>query len=585
MRYLITSALPYINGIKHLGNLAGSMLPADIYARFRRMQGHEVLFICATDEHGTPAELAAKEAEMDVEAYCEEQHEIQKNIYTNFRLSFDWFGRTSSPQNYQLTQHFYHTLEKNGLVDERKTKQVYSTADGRFLPDRYVEGTCPHCGYTSARGDQCDGCSSLLDPTELINPKSKISGSHDLEIRETSHLFLLQEKMQSLVAEWVSKASAEWPPLATSIARKWLTEGLKDRSITRDLEWGVSVREVDGTIRPGFENKVFYVWFDAPIGYISATQEWAKKTGQDWERWWKNDKGANDVDYTQFMGKDNVAFHTVSFPVTILGSGEPWKTVNHLKAFNWVNWYGDKFSTSQKRGVFMDQALAILPPDYWRWYLMANAPEGGDTAFTWETFQATCNADLSNNFGNFVSRITKFSLAKYGNTVPQGKLGQREEDLLSDLDIRLKKLTDLYSKIEIRKAASEIRGIWSTCNEYLANAAPWTQIKTDPEGAATPVQVGLGLCVLSAIISQPYIPDVSKVVLEAFNIDPSKVKWPESSREIMELIKPGNQFSAPQILFQRIEDAWLQEQSKAFAGITPSADDFAGKTTSVPTSS
>jgi len=365
-RYLITSALPYINGIKHLGNLAGSMLPADVHARFRRLQGHEVLYICATDEHGTPAELAAAEAGQDVRVYCDEQYKIQKGACDGFRLSFDHFGRSSNAPNHKLTQHFGEILEKNGLIEERVSKQIYSIDDKRFLPDRYVEGTCPVCGFERARGDQCDNCQTLLDPIELINPRSKISGSTNVEARDTAHLFLLQPKMQDRVRAWVDK-STEWPPLARSIAYKWLDEGLIDRSITRDLAWGIKVTQ-NGKPRPGFEKKVFYVWFDAPIEYIGSTVEWSEATGNDWERWWRTDKGAADVTYVEFMGKDNVAFHTVSFPVTIMGSGEPWKLVDRLKAFNWVTWYGGKFSTSEKRGIFMDQALELLPSDYRRWY-------------------------------------------------------------------------------------------------------------------------------------------------------------------------------------------------------------------------
>ncbi|MEM7768132.1 MAG: class I tRNA ligase family protein, partial [Pseudomonadota bacterium] len=311
-RILITSALPYINGIKHLGNLAGSMLPADVYARFQRLQGHDVLYVCATDEHGTPAELAAQAAKLDVRAYCDEQHEIQRAAGKGFALSYDWFGRSSSAENAALTQQFAHALEAEGLLEERVSKQVYSVDDGRFLPDRYVEGTCPHCGYEKARGDQCDNCGRLLDPVDLIEPYSAVSGSRAIEIRETAHLFLLQSKMQAAIRAWV-EASTDWPQLARSIALKWLDEGLRDRAITRDLNWGVPVTLPDGSIRPGFEEKVFYVWFDAPVEYIAATQEWAAQSGGDWQSWWRTDAGAEAVEYVQFMGKDNVAFHTVSF--------------------------------------------------------------------------------------------------------------------------------------------------------------------------------------------------------------------------------------------------------------------------------
>ncbi|MBU2382040.1 MAG: methionine--tRNA ligase, partial [Alphaproteobacteria bacterium] len=378
-RILVTSALPYINGIKHLGNLAGSMLPADVWSRFKRAQGHEVLYICATDEHGTPAELAAAAAGQDVRTYCDEQHEIQKRAGEAFGLSYDGFGRSSGAPNRRLTQHFAAKLEENGFIEERVDRMIYSVDDARFLPDRYVEGTCPHCGHVGARGDQCDNCGRLLDPTDLIDPYSAVSGSKNLEARDTRHLYLLQTRLEGAIRDWIGSKSG-WQTLAKSIALKHLDEGLIDRGITRDLKWGVPVVGPDGAPRPGMEGKVFYVWFDAPIEYIGATEEWAAANGRTWRDWWRLDEGADDVRYVQFMGKDNVAFHTVSFPATILGSGEPWKTVDQLKAFNWLNWYGGKFSTSQKRGVFMDQALELLPADYWRWHLTAYGPEHSDAA-------------------------------------------------------------------------------------------------------------------------------------------------------------------------------------------------------------
>jgi methionyl-tRNA synthetase len=566
-RYLITSALPYINGIKHLGNLAGSMLPADIHARFRRLQGHEVLFICATDEHGTPAELAAAEAGQDVRAYCDAQYEVQKAACEGFRLSFDHFGRSSNPPNHELTQHFAEVLEKNGLIEERVTKQIYSIDDKRFLPDRYVEGVCPNCGFERARGDQCDNCGTLLDPTELKNPRSKISGSSNLEARDTAHLFLRQPLMQDRVRAWVDQSN-DWPSLARSIAYKWLDEGLIDRSITRDLAWGIKVMK-DGKIRPGFENKVFYVWFDAPVEYMGASVEWSQANGgADWERWWRTDKGAHDVTYVEFMGKDNVAFHTVSFPVTIMGSGEPWKLVDRLKAFNWVTWYGGKFSTSEKRGIFMDQALDLLPSDYWRWYLMANAPESADAAFTLEQFQQTINADLANVFGNFVNRITRFAASKFESRVPDGGVaGEHEEKLANEFAERLAALTHFHDQMEFRKAAAELRAIWVAGNEYLQVAAPWTALKTDSEKAAVGVRTGLNACALFAILAQPFIPDAAKTVLDALGVPEKNRMWPTpDDRSVWDALPRGLQFTPPDVLFKKIEDEDVAAWAERFGG-------------------
>ncbi len=565
-RYLITSALPYINGVKHLGNLAGSMLPADVHARFRRLQGHEVLFICATDEHGTPSELAAAEAGQDVREYCDQQFVIQRDACAGFRLSFDHFGRSSNPPNHRLTQHFCEALEKHGLIEERVSKQIYSIDDKRFLPDRYVEGTCPVCGYERARGDQCDNCQTLLDPMELKNPRSIISGSTNIEARDTAHLFLKQPLMQDRIRAWVDR-STEWPALARSIAYKWLDEGLIDRSITRDLAWGIKVTK-DGEPRPGFKNKVFYVWFDAPIEYIGATVEWSEERGGDWERWWRTDKGADDVTYVQFMGKDNVAFHTVSFPVTIMGSQEPWKLVDRLKAFNWVTWYGGKFSTRDKRGIFMDQALDMLPSDYWRWYLMANAPESSDAAFTLEQFQQSVNADLANVFGNFVNRITRFCASKFESEVPDGgEPGPHEAKLAKEFAERLASLTQFHEQMEFRKAAAELRGIWAAGNEYLQAAAPWTAIKTDPDAAAVGVRTGLNACALFAILAQPFVPDAAKVVLDAIGVPEQNRMWPKpGDAGVWDALPRGHPITPPDVLFKKIEDDDVAAWSERFHG-------------------
>ena len=566
-RILITSALPYINGVKHLGNLAGSQLPADIYARFQRLRGHEVMFICATDEHGTPAELAAQEMGKTPQEYCDHYHDVQKSLGDGFSLSFDWFGRSSSDENKALTQHFARVLEEKGLIEERVSKQVYSVDDGRFLPDRYVEGTCPHCGYEKARGDQCDNCGRLLDPVDLINPYSSVSGGTNIEIRDTAHLFLLQSKMQDTIREWV-EASKDWPQLARSIALKWLDEGLRDRAITRDLKWGVPVLDADGNPRPGFEDKVFYVWFDAPVEYIAATEEWAKANEGDWQRWWRKDQGADDVEYVQFMGKDNVAFHTVSFPVTILGSEEPWKLVDKLKAFNWVTWYGGKFSTSQKRGVFMDQALELLPADYWRWYLMANAPEGSDAAFTWEGFQASINSDLANVLGNFVNRITKYTVSKFDGALPAtGTPGEDEAWMAGELKASLARISDHYEAMEFRKAAAETRALWAAGNEYLTRAEPWVKYKNDVDAAAIGVRTGLNLVVLFAIVAQPLIPNTAKTILDTLGIPDENRKWPSPDDEgLLDAIPPGLPVVAPPVLFQKIEDAMVEEWTERFGG-------------------
>ncbi len=568
-RILITSAIPYINGIKHLGNLIGSQLPADLYARYMRARGHEVMFICATDEHGTPAELAAAKAGKPVAEYCAEMWAVQKDLSDGFRLSFDHFGRSSSPQNRALTQHFAGRLADAGLIEEVSERQVYSNADERFLPDRYIEGTCPNCGYEKARGDQCENCTKQLDPTDLINPRSAISGSTDLEIRETKHLYLRQSLLKDKLDQWID-SKTNWPILTTSIAKKWLHDGdgLRDRGITRDLDWGVPVKKGDEPW-PGMEGKVFYVWFDAPIEYIAATKEWADANGKpdaDWQRWWRTDKGADDVTYVQFMGKDNVPFHTLSFPATIMGSGEPWKLVDYIKSFNYLNYDGGQFSTSQGRGVFMDQALSILPADYWRWWLLSHAPENSDSEFTWENFQTSVNKDLADVLGNFVSRITKFCRSKFGEAVPEGgAYGPEESALITRLTEGLRAYEDHMAAMEVRKAATELRALWAAGNEYLQAAAPWTVHKTDPNRAAAITRLSLNLIPFYAVISAPFIPDASATLLAAMQAGDDN--WPDDVTATLGTLPAGHAFTVPEVTFRKITDEERDDWQQRFSGI------------------
>lgn len=553
-RHLITSALPYINGVKHLGNLAGSMLPADVYARFLRARGAEVLFVCATDEHGTPAELAAAETGIPVDEFCRRQHEVQARLSEAFGLSFDVFGRSSSPQNRALTQHFGRRLEEEGFIEERETLQMYSVADERFLPDRYIIGTCPNCAYDSARGDQCENCGRLLDPTDLVHPRSAISGDRDLELRESRHLFLLQSKLAAELREWLETRN-DWPVLARSIGLKWLDEGLGDRSITRDLSWGIPVD------RPGFEAKVYYVWFDAPIEYIGATREWADARGEPdaWRAWWYQ---ADDVRYVQFMAKDNVPFHTVGFPCTLIGSREPWKLVDFLKAFNWLTYYGGKFSTSHGVGVFMDDALELLEPDYWRYYLMANAPESDDSRFTWETLALAVNKDLADTFGNFVHRTLTFTQRRFGGRVPAGgEPGEEEAGLAADVEDAVRGYTTRLEALEFRKATSELRALWSRGNAYLDRKQPWTAIKHSPADAKLTIRTCINLIVLYARLGAPIIPFTSSRTLDALGVPATDRDWPAGFTAVLD---PGAPISVPPVLFRKVADAEVEQWRERF---------------------
>ncbi|QDY75580.1 methionine--tRNA ligase [Streptomyces qinzhouensis] len=563
-RHLITSALPYINGIKHLGNMVGSMLPADVYARYLRQRGHEALYICATDEHGTPAELAAKDAGLPVAEFCAQQHDAQKAIYDGFGLRFDYFGRSSSEQNREITQHFARKLHENGFIEERAIRQVFSVADDRFLPDRYIVGTCPYCGYDKARGDQCENCTRVLDPTDLIEPRSAISGSSELEVRETKHLFLLQSKLDGEVEAWIDECSGDWPHLASSIARKWLTEGLHDRSITRDLDWGVPVPE-DTWPELAAEGKVFYVWFDAPIEYIGATKEWAdlEPATRDWKSWWYE---ASDVQYTQFMAKDNVPFHTVMFPASQIGTREPWKRVDHVKAFNWLNYYGGKFSTSQQRGVFTDAALELLPADYWRYFLLAHAPESDDTSFTWELFASSVNKDLADTLGNFVNRVLSFSRKRFGDDVPEGKpAGPAEQKLGEEIARLLAEYESQLEALQFRKATQALRALWSAGNSYLEEKAPWLEIKADPEAAALTLRTAMNLIHLYAVVSEPFIPSSARAMREAFDLAGDDATWVSAEEaRALSAVPAGTAFTVPPVLFAKITDDDLEAWRERF---------------------
>jgi methionyl-tRNA synthetase len=560
MKYLSTSARPYINGVKHLGNLVGSMLPADFTARYLRARGHDVLFICATDEHGTPAELAARAAHMTVQDYCDYWHSKQKRIYEDFHLSFNHFGRSSSKQNLELTQRFCKELDASGYIYEKTVKQIYSIADKRYLPDRYVIGTCPYCAYDAARGDQCENCTKVLDPTDLKNPRSAVSGSTDLEVRETTHLFLRQSTLSGALRSWIDRHS-EWPLLVRSIALKWLDEGLKDRCITRDLEWGIPVD------RLGFEGKVFYVWFDAPIAYISATKEWSESTSTDrhaWESWWKDE----NITYLQFMAKDNIPFHTISFPATIIGANSGWRLVDYIKGFNWLTYYDDKFSTSRGRGIFMDQALEEFPADWYRYWLLANAPESNDTSFSWELFQMQINKDLADTLGNFVSRALKFAASTFQYKVPEG--GERT-DLDHEYERRMELLINAYTAhcdtMQFRKALAALRDIWVLGNSYANDAAPWRQIKVDRARAAFILRRMINMIRLFALLSAPVIPATSEVLLKYVCREGDIGSWPSSNiGDELEIIRPGAAFQLPDIVFPKIDDSVIAKLVKKYGG-------------------
>lgn len=560
-KYLITSALPYINGIKHLGNLIGSILPADVFAKYLRQNGHECLYICGTDEHGAPAEIAAKDAGLEVSDYCQKLYVTQKTIYEAFDIEFDYFGRSSSPANHRITQEIFANLKKNGFIEERTIEQYYSHDDHRFLPDRYIEGTCPKCGFEGARGDQCDGCGSLLDPSDLINPYSALSKSRNLELIATKHLFLRLDLMSVQLRSFVQERS-DWPDLVKGIALKWLNEGLQPRCITRDLSWGVKVPQ------EGLKDKVFYVWFDAPNGYISITIDWALAKGQPdaWKDWWVN---ANDVRYYQFMAKDNVPFHSIFWPAMLLGAGNRFKQVDYIKGFNWLNYDKGKFSTSRKRGIFTDKALELFPSDYWRYYLLANCPESSDADFTFAHFASTINKDLADILGNFANRC--FALIhKYFNGLVPADLNDENIDraLLQSLKSMTEDLSNSLHEVKFRQSAQNLRAMWVLANEYVTRQAPWDSVKTDSAAAGVTLAHCIWLLRHFAIVGHPFMPATSRKILHLLNCHETLDLPTTSFKEGLNYsaIKAGHPLNAAERLFAKIDDDTVASLTAEFGG-------------------
>ena len=557
-KQLITSALPYVNGLPHLGHLVGCLLPSDVFARYQREKREEVLYICGTDEHGTVAEVGAAKENMEVSAYCKKYHDLHAAMYQGFNLSFDYFGRTSSDQNKEITYRIFNALDKNGLIEEKTTKQVYSPDDGRYLPDSYVMGTCPHCGYEKAKGDQCENCTKVLDPTDLINPKSVLSGSSNIEIRETKHLFLQLPKMEQELDQWIETKRGIWPDIAYSIAKKWLKEGLQARGITRDLKWGFSVPKA------GFESKVFYVWFDAPIGYIGITKQWSdeKPAERNWENWWLK---PDDVHYTEFMGKDNIPYHTISFPATLRGTRESWKTVDFLKGMNYLNFAGGKFSKSAHRGIFLDDALAEFPADYWRYWLIANAPESDDTNFSFDTFAAVINKDLNDVLGNFINRVLKMTEKNFGTTVPElGTPTANETELYQTLDGLIADYQKYMDGLEFRKAMSTLREIWVSGNNYIAKTEPWKVVKENKAYAGTILATALNIIRLFAMLCAPVMPTMAEKMLAVLGVEKTVVFPSEKMAQYLTEIKGGQSFIPCEPLFAKILPERVEELKQKY---------------------
>ncbi|KAI6784163.1 methionyl-tRNA synthetase [Emericellopsis cladophorae] len=551
---LVTSALPYVNNVPHLGNVVGSVLSADVYARFSKLRDRPTLYICGTDEYGTATETKALETGQTPKELCDEFHAKHKAVYDWFEIGFDHFGRTSTPKQTEIVQDIFWKLHSNGFLEERTTKQPYCEKHEAFLADRFVEGTCPKCQYDDARGDQCDKCGSLLDPFELINPRCKVDNATPVP-RDTKHLFLSLDKLQPEVEAWFEKMHEKWSANGVAITKAWLKRGLEGRSITRDLKWGVPV-PLDG-----FENKVFYVWFDACIGYPSITASYT----DDWEKWWKNPE---EVKLYQFLGKDNTQFHSIIFPASQIGTRQGWTMLHRLSTTEYLNYENGKFSKSRGIGVFGNQAEEIgISPSVWRYYLLSNRPETSDTQFEWNAFAQANNNELLANFGNFVNRVVKFVNAKLDGVIPEYSLEYKDETFdfsawVANVNKLLGEYTDIMEGVHLREGARKILEISSEGNNLLQYRLDNTCLTEQPQRTYLVIGLALNLCKLLASICSPYMPSTAESICQQLNTTLGSIPdtWTPDT------LKPGHKLNKATYLFSRIEDKKLAEWKEQFGG-------------------
>ena len=541
---LITSALPYVNNIPHLGNLT-QVLSADVFARFCRSKGYETLYICGTDEYGTASETRALQEGVTPRELCDHYHAIHRDIYKWFNISFDYFGRTSTPKQTEIVQHIFNEVDKNGYISEKESEQLYCPECKRYLADRYVTGTCPHCGDTGARGDQCDKCGTLLDPTELIDPKCSVCG-HTPKLKKTKHLYINLPKALPLLQKWMDKASVEgfWAKNAIQITNSWIRDGLQERCITRDLKWGIPVP------KEGFEDKVFYVWFDAPIGYISITANATDK----WEYWWRDPE---NTELFQFIGKDNIPFHTVIFPSSLLATGEKWTMLHHMSSTEYLNYEGGKFSKSRGIGIFGNDVQETgIPADVWRFYMFYNRPEKQDFTFTWKDFQEKINKELIGNLSNLVNRTLTFVKRFYDGNLGEGAL---DEELKAQIIEKEKEITDSLERADERDALRAIFALSDIGNKAFQASEPWKLRNEDPEKAKAILRTLVYLIRDLGVMVTPYMPSTGDKIL-AFVSSPSST-WNDCGTFNGEL-KVGE----ISLLFEKLEDKRVDELRERYSG-------------------
>ncbi|WP_209391340.1 methionine--tRNA ligase [Chryseobacterium sp. RR2-3-20] len=544
-RKMITAALPYANGPIHIGHLAGVYIPADVYARFNRRLGKDVAFICGSDEHGIPITIRAKKESVTPQDIVDKYHGIIKKSFSDLGISFDEYSRTTSPKHYETSQDFFKVLYEKGKFTEEVSEQYFDEQAGEFLADRYIVGTCPNCGNPNAYGDQCEKCGTTLSPSELINPKSMLSGNIPV-LKETKNWYLPLNEYEDFLNQWIIEGHKDdWKPNVYGQVKSWLNDGLKPRAMTRDLNWGVPVP------LPNAEGKVLYVWFDAPIGYISFTKEWAEKNGKDWKDYWQSEES----DLVHFIGKDNIVFHCIIFPSMMKAHGD-FIMPKNVPAFEFLNLENDKISTSRNWAVWAHEYVEDFPgqQDVLRYALLSSAPETKDNNFTWKDFQTKNNSELVGIFGNFINRVAVLIHKYYNGIVPQGDANAPE---LAEINKSAKEIAGFLENYEFRNSLTALMNLARFGNQYLQTEEPWKTIKDNPEKAAHSLFVGAQIAVALAQLSEPFMPFSSEKLLNMFNVQ--KSDWADVENKSV-LIETGHQINEASLLFSKIEDDVIEAQ-------------------------
>ncbi len=549
-RYTITAALPYTNGPIHIGHLAGVYVPADIFARYQRLKNNDVAFICGSDEHGVAISIKAKKEGTTPQAIIDKYHAIIKQSFADFGISFDNYSRTSAPIHHQTASDFFKKLYEQGDFIEEISEQLYDEEAHQFLADRFVIGTCPKCGNPEAYGDQCERCGSSLNATDLIDPKSSITGSKPT-LKATKHWFLPLNRYQEFLEKWILEGhKSDWKPNVYGQVKSWLDDELKPRAVTRDLDWGIPV-PVEGA-----EGKVLYVWFDAPIGYISSTKEWAEREGKDWRPYWQD----KNTELVHFIGKDNIVFHCIIFPAMLKAEGSYILPTN-VPANEFLNLEGNKLSTSKNWAVWLHEYLQDFPnqQDVLRYALTANAPETKDNDFTWKDFQARNNNELVAIFGNFINRVAVLTQKYYEGIIPAaGEFNDIDTETLRQITELTEKIEQSLERYRFREAQQELMNMARLGNKYLADEEPWKLIKTDPERVKTVMYVALQIATALAVASEPFLPFTSEKLKRMLQL--GAITWENLKTNATELLKAGHRIGTAELLFEKIEDAAIEKQ-------------------------